>query len=73
MSTLRDNIAAMDRAKSAVLAHPMCLRLNDEGTHYVIMYPEGDFPVDGLRVVRSALGLRMALEKMEKHWMESYP
>lgn len=51
----------------------MCLRLLDEGAHFVVVYPDGDFPVDGLRVPRSAEGLRMALERMERHWMDSYP
>ena len=73
MSAIHDNTAALEATRASVAAHPMCLRLLDERPYFVIVYPQGDFPVDGLRVGRTAAGLRAALEKMEKHWAESYP
>jgi hypothetical protein len=73
MSTPAANLAALNATRAAVKAHPMCLHLRDERPHFVVIYPAGNFPVDGLRVPRSAQGLGLALERMERDWMESFP
>lgn len=72
MSVLQ-NIIALETARELVQAHPMCGALKDEGSKVIIVYPAGDFPVDGLRVERSAAGLVAALQRMERHWTESFP
>ena len=39
----------------------------------VVVFPEGDFPVQGLRIDRNAVMLRKALPIMERYWVESFP
>lgn len=73
MTGPRANLAAFEAARRAVVEHPMCGRLDEDRYNFTIVYPAGDFAVDGVRVVRSAAGLRQALERMERHWVESYP
>ena len=52
--------------------HPMCASA-EYGSHYiVIIYPYGDWPVDGVRVENSAAGIEQALAVMEKHWRASF-
>lgn len=76
MSTIQDRIDAVERAKQEVRDHPMCLRLEDDGAAFFVIYPCGDFAVQGCRSTyrdgkENAL-LRL-LQVMERHWMESYP
>lgn len=73
MASVRENVKALKAAKSEVEAHCMCARLVDDGAKFTIIYPDGDFPVDGVRVPRSAAGLALALAKMESHWTGSFP
>lgn len=68
-----ENIAAYNSAKNDVREHCMCLRMQEEGSKIIVIYPYGDFPVNGIRVDNSAAGLKLALIKMEQHWTESYP
>ncbi len=73
MSSPRDNLAAFNEARREIEDHPMCGRLDESPDRFTVVYPAGDFPVDGVRVVRSAVGLRQAVERMERHWRESFP
>lgn len=70
------HFAAVVKAKDAVLAHPMCGRLEDDGAAFLVIFPAGDFPVDGVRVNYSggkARALETCLGKMEMYWVQSYP
>lgn len=70
---IQENIENYNAAKKMVLDHVMCLRMQEDGSKIIVIYPCGDFPVNGVRVDNTAAGLKMALIKMEQHWMESYP
>lgn len=71
--TIQSNITAYQEAEKAVLAHCMCAKVEPYGNKLTIIYPYGDWPVDGIRVDRSAHGLKQALAYMERHWQESFP
>ncbi len=76
MSDANENRAQVEAAMAAVLAHPMCGRLEDAGGAYTVWYPAGDFPVHGVRASqehgkRNALDLLLGV--MERHWTASYP
>jgi hypothetical protein len=70
---VRDNVKAYRDALAKVTAHPMCLRIEHGPKRSVIVYPAGDFPVDGIRVERSKRGFEQAAEVMERHWLGSFP
>lgn len=76
MTTIQDRIDAVECAKRKVKAHPMCLRLEDDGAAFLVVYPCGDFAVQGCRSNyrdgKEAALLRL-LQVMERHWVESYP
>ena len=73
MSDPNKEFAAVVAAKARVKNHPMCAKFEDVGGAYTA----GDFLVDGVRVHYVSMGKRKALEilldKMERHWVESYP
>lgn len=70
--TIQANIEAKQRAMGNLANHPMCASA-EYGPHYiVIIYPYGDWPVDGIRVENSAAGIGRALTVMEKHWQGSF-
>lgn len=76
MDNIQSRTAAVETAKSEVLAHPMCGKFEDDGGAFLVIYPAGDFPVDGVRVSYEngkAWALGILLQKMERHWQESYP
>lgn len=71
-----ERVAQVTEAHAAVLAHPMCLRLEDAGGHYLVVFPVGDFPVHGVRVSKGmgkAKALNTMLDRIERIWLESYP
>lgn len=71
--TIIQNMIEYDTAKQAVMDHCMCAKFIDEGGKFIIQYPDGDFPVDGLRIDRNAAMMRRAVEIMDRHWAESFP
>lgn len=71
--TIIQNMIEYDNAKRAVMDHCMCAKFIDEGDKVIIQYPDGDFPVDGLRIDRNAAMMRRAVEIMDRHWTESFP
>lgn len=78
MTQIAERIARVAELLEAVRNHPMCGELQDTGDCFRVIYPAGDFPVDGLQsVVRRGEGRAVALEKllrvMERHWLESFP
>ena len=73
MGNILENIRAWNEAYEKVVNHPLCGRIEIGGGKVMIIYPAGDFAVDGVQVPRSAAMLDKALEIMERHWMESYP
>lgn len=79
MPTIQENIDAATKALEAVKSHPMCGKIEDTGTSFIISYPAGDFGVayGGLRSKYAACGkiraLEIALVRMEKDWAASFP
>ena len=60
-----------------VEGHPMCGSLENVDGAFVVMYPAGDFPTDGVRASWAAMGKARALSRlfvrMETDWLASYP
>jgi len=57
-------------------AHPMCVELRDNPDAYRVIYPAGDWLVDGVRCSKAqgkALALRRLLLRMEYDLQASYP
>ena len=78
MSQIAERTARVAELLEAVRNHPMCGELREARDGFIVIYPAGDFPVDGLQsVVRRGEGRAVALEKllpvMERHWRESFP
>ena len=71
--TIQKNIHKFASAMEAVRNHCMAARIECDTSHVTIIYPEGDFPVHGVRVNRSAAGLQQAIGIMERHWKDSFP
>lgn len=76
MNTPNENAAAVAQLVAAVKRHPLCLRFSDVSGKYLVIYPAGEFPVDGVQASQGggkAVALARMLEVMERHWVESYP
>lgn len=74
--TVQDNIAEVKFVLEAVKSHCMCAKFQEDKTHYLVIFPPSDWPVDGIRVAKDmgkAKALQMMLDKMEKFWLESFP
>ena len=86
MANNRANVAAnlkrIQELYDQVKAHPMCLKIKDDGTYIVITYPAGDWP-SGVNGVQCAYGIRKGegkgwalqkvLDRMESDWLTSIP
>ena len=76
MATVQESICKIEGLMRAIHSHPMCGNLFDKDGLYIVHYPLGDFPVDGLQCKQS-IGKIAALEKllarMEHDWIASIP
>lgn len=70
--TIQSNIATYNAAMALVQDHCMAANVERAAGKVIIWYPIGYYP-GGCRVDDSAVGLRRALEVMERHWKESFP
>lgn len=79
MRTIQENIDASVKALEEVKAHPMCGKIEDTGTSFIITYPAGDFGVvyGGILSKYQSCGkiraLEIALDRMERDWKQSFP
>ena len=68
-----DNINKINNLKKELSNHPMCLKIEESGTHFVVIYPEGMYP-NGVRV-SLGMGKIRALERLlqvvERHWNDN--
>ena len=76
MANPLENKQAVDNLIAKIKDHPMCLTFEDQVGCYQVIYPEGDFEING--VIASTGGgklkaLYRILERMERDWIESYP
>jgi hypothetical protein len=71
--SVRQNVVALKAAVAAPESHPLCARIERQGRRAIVVYPAGDFPVDGVRTDWTARGLAAALIVMDRHWRESAP
>lgn len=73
--TIRENIESYQDALTAVKQHCMCVRFEDLGGAYRVLYAPG-FRLDGVQAVYAKVGKRAALERMlnamERHWRDEY-
>lgn len=76
MSNVQENKSVLESKINEVKSHPMCANLHDDSRHYTVVFPCGDFPVEGIRI-NKAMGKIKAmdtlLEKMEYFWKSSFP
>ena len=79
MSTIQENMRAMQKAYDAVKEHCMCARIKDDGAYYVVIYPEGDWPDNvggvqaGYLITGKTQALQRILDRMERDWLGSFP
>ena len=76
MNDVRENVRRVTDARAKVQEHPMCGRMKEDAGRITVLFPCGDFPVDGLTIQSSGgkvAALQVLLERMEQVWMESYP
>ena len=76
MTTVQENARELADTLEAVRNHPMCLEFQDHAADYTVIFPNGDFPVNAIRVSKGMgkiKALRLALDRMESIWRESYP
>lgn len=75
MGSPRENQKLVEELIVKVKEHCMCLRFNDCLGLFLVTYPEG-FELGGVQCAQSigkAKALRKILDKMEEHWLESFP
>lgn len=76
MSNIVENKKSLESKLKEVKDHPMCAKLHEDERHYTIVFPCGDFPVEGIRI-HKAMGKIKAMEtlidKMEYFWKSSFP
>ena len=76
MSSIQERSALVKERRAAIEAHPMCAKLSEDRGYFYVTYPDGDFPVHGVRASKdggkwAALGRLLII--LERHWKESYP
>jgi hypothetical protein len=72
MNSVQDNIFLKKEAFKKIEAHCMCAEIQESKDYLIIIYPYGDWPVNGVRVENTAKGIEQALVVMERHWQESF-
>lgn len=76
MTSIATRTALVAERLAAVRDHPMCADLQEDAGHYYVIYPDGDFPVHGVRASKGGgkwVALGRLLIIIERHWRESYP
>lgn len=78
MGEIQERIARVEAAKKRVETHPMCLRLEEGSGRYTVIYPPGDWRVDGVTCSHGMLhtkveALTRLYEAMEDEWLSSFP
>jgi len=72
MNVIVARTEAVNKAMTSVKEHCMCAKIEDDGRHFIVIYPEGDFPTHGARCDYSVNGKTWALDRllevMERHW-----
>ena len=73
MQNVIENTAMVEQAMQNILNHCMCLRFEEDATHYRVFYPEDMYP-NGVQCSKG-MGKRAALQKMlevmERHWQSN--
>lgn len=76
MKTVQSNIQDLEDALDKVKTHCMCLTFSETESHYLVIFPEGDFQVGGIRISKGMgkiKALKTLLDKMEYYWVSSFP
>ena len=76
MTNVQLNILEVEELLEKVRNHCMCLKFTETESHYMVIFPDGEFFANGVRVSKT-LGkikaLKIMLEKMEYFWVSSFP
>ena len=74
---IQENIQRVKELKEEINKHPMCCNFIDDGTHFIMTFPNMDYYLDGIRTNYIEMGkikaLETLLEKAEYCWLDSYP
>jgi hypothetical protein len=79
MQNPRENQLEVESLLERVKNHPMCLKLHPEGHCFVVIYPDGELPSDGIRISKvskyggQAVNLMILLLHLEKVWLDTTP
>lgn len=77
--TIQENIQQVAINLDKVKNHPLCLELYTDDFYFIVVYPDGDLPSDGIRVPKKttaggqAFSLELLFYKLEKIWYETTP
>lgn len=74
MNNPNENIKAVTDLISEIKNHPMCMKFEDQGSHYQVIYPDGDFRINGVRASTGGgkqKALYRILDRMEQDWVAS--
>lgn len=70
------NKELLETALTAVKGHCMCFSFEETEVHYIVLFPAGDFALNGVRVSKGMgkiVALNKAFQVMEKTWVDSAP
>lgn len=74
--TIQNRIQNCKKKRREIEAHPMCGRLEEDSTYIWVIFPDGDFSVDGVRVRKDrgfSAAADLLLARLERFWVESLP
>lgn len=74
MQSVQENVALVNKALADVKDHCMCLKFEEDASHFRVIYPCGYFP-EGVQVNKGmgkAAALNKMLEVMERHFKNNY-
>ena len=73
---IQDNIEKLYEKLEEIKNHPMCFELREDAYCYTVMFPQGDFSVDGITCAKNigkSNAIVKILDRMDKEWNNSYP
>ena len=76
MQNVQENIKTVAGLLTSIREHPMCASVQLDNSRITVIYPKGDFIVDGVTTnfkQGKAKQLQTVLERMEYDWINSYP
>lgn len=73
---INDNIEKFHNKLEELKNHHMCFELREDEYCYTVIFPVGDFSVDGItcsKHIGKIKAIEKMIDRMEKEWNDSYP